>query len=89
MTEMMTVEESRFISAMVKAGRELSDDDLYAVNAMQSLAIIAARYGPVMTEEHLSWVIAAGAMLERRAREEMKAEIMTKMAFAKAGKGEG
>lgn len=78
-----TDHESRVIGQMMKAERSLPDE-FWHVPAVQELACILAKYGPLMTGKDYATVVGCGALLVRHGKAEMSADIHARMALARA-----
>ena len=78
-----TPRESQLIGAIMQAERSLPDE-FWHVPAVQELACVVAAYEAVMSADHIASLIGCGALLARHGNAEMKAEIMAKLAIARA-----
>jgi hypothetical protein len=74
------------IIGMMRRARDLDMPDMVSLEAMQSLAEVAAEFEDVLPEHAMCTLIGVGAMLSVAAEAEMRAGIETFFALGRAAR---
>ena len=78
-----TPAEQKMISAMVRAGRNLPDN-FCAIGVMQELACLCVKLQPLLSQDQMSILFGAGALISGRAMKEMTALVQAQCAIDRA-----